>query len=446
MWPNRTLLLVAAGALAMSAALAVPAGLTGTKAGPAPAGRAASAARAVTAAYSDKTKCFGIVPFHGAAYGKGCYGHDEPAIDPISNVPGSGQDVTWTLRLPSSSAQRSLLDMGPTFWIGATLNDPSSLASRVFSELQFYPDSQLTPQSGTDINTACTPLGFDVNPDPGTWSICDFSWGLYGNASTGFIEVPAYVSVVDQTSNPGQALFLHSGDRIRVHIFNSGDANNDAEQVITDLTTGQSGSLIMDSNATTGAGSGANPGVGDGPLTLPYSTNTTDNAMPWGVVDGTPFAFSWEIGHSNIFTHGNQPECVPGQWDCFSYDTTSDGWGAIDPLQIKAVTFDVGRHHDIAPQSWATNDSQGGAGEDVQWCGDYNDPGTNMCTFPWYTYNPRVNAILIGTTYAGTPARFTYGEAPAEYTTTAACNGPLTQQFGFLYFCDTTLSPTPPIP
>jgi len=249
----------------MSAALAVPAGLTGTKAGPAPAGRAASAARAVTAAYSDKTKCFGIVPFHGAAYGKGCYGHDEPAIDPISNVPGSGQDVTWTLRLPSSSAQRSLLDMGPTFWIGATLNDPSSLASRVFSELQFYPDSQLTPQSGTDINTACTPLGFDVNPDPGTWSICDFSWGLYGNASTGFIEVPAYVSVVDQTSNPGQALFLHSGDRIRVHIFNSGDANNDAEQVITDLTTGQSGSLIMDSNATTGAGSGANPGVGDGP-------------------------------------------------------------------------------------------------------------------------------------------------------------------------------------
>jgi hypothetical protein len=135
---------------------------------------------------------------------------------------------------------------------------------------------------------------------------------------------------------------------------------------------------------------------------------------------------------------------VPGQWDCFSYDTTSDGWGSINPLQIKSVTFDVNGRH-LAPQSWATNDSQGGAGEDAQWCGNYNETGTNMCTFPWYTYNPRVHAILIGNTYPGTPAQFAYGQAPGEYTTSETCTGPLTKQFGFLYFCDTTLSPTPPI-
>jgi hypothetical protein len=293
-------------------------------------------------------------------------------------------------------------------------------------------------------NTACSPLGFNVNPDPGTWSLCDFTWGLYGSLSTGFTEVPAYVSVVDVTTNPNQPLYLHSGDRIRVHIFNSGDASNDAEQVITDLTTGQSGTLIMNSNATTGAGSGANPGVGDGPLSLPYSTNTTDNAMPWGVVDGTPFAFSWEIGHANIYTHGTQPECVPGQWDCFSYDTTSDGWGAIDPLRIESVTFGVGGQH-VAPQSWATNDSQGGSAEDSLWCGSYDTAGTDMCTFPWYTYNPRVHALLIGTTYRGTPPQFAYGEAPAEYAQTQACNGPLTQELGIKYYCDATLSPTPPI-
>jgi hypothetical protein len=388
-------------------------------------------------------KCFGLIPFSGYdSYKADCYGHDEPAIDPISSVPGSGQDVSWTLKLPTSSHHRSLLDMGPTFWVGATLSDSSSLANSVFSELQFYPDSSLLPQTGTDINTAYTPDCFNVNPDPGVWSICDFSWGLY-NTPAGFAETAAYVSVVDQSTNANAPLYLHSGDRIRVHIFNSGDSNNDAEQVITDLTTGQSGSLNMYSNSTTGAGSSANPGVGDGPLTLPYSTNTTDNAMPWGVVDGTPFAFSWEIGHANIYTHGNQGECVPGQWDCYSYDTDG-GWGAIDPLQIQSVTFNVGGSN-IAPSSWATNDSQGGTAEDTLWCGAYNTPGTHKCNFPWYTYNRHANAILFGTNYPGTPPVYQYGESPAQYAQTAACPGPLTTEFDFLYYCDTPLSPAPPI-
>ena len=108
------------------------------------------------------------------------------------------------------------------------------------------------------------------------------------------------------------------------------------------------------------------------------------------------------------------------------------------------MTFDVGGQH-IAPQSWGTNDSQGGSGEDAAWCGSYDTAGTNMCTFPWYTYNPRVHAILIGNTYRGTPPQFAPGEAPAEYAQTPACSGPLTQQLGLMYYCDTTLSPTPPI-
>jgi hypothetical protein len=275
------------------------------------------------------------------------------------------------------------------------------------------------------------------------WSVCDFSWGLYQSQGN-FYETAAYVSVLDQT-NSSQPLYLHSGDTIKVHIFPSGDSGNDAEQVITDVTTGQQGTMIMNSNATTGAGSVANPTTGDGPLTLPYSTNTTDNAMPWGVVDGTPFAFSWEIGHSNIYTHGNQGECLPGQWDCYSYDTASDGWGAIKPLEIKSVTFNV-NGQTVVPQSWATNDSQGGAAEDAYWCGQYGGPGTNMCSFPWYTYNPRADSILIGNNYPDTPAQYQYGEAPAEYATQAACKGPLTAQYGFLYYCDTTLTPNPPIP
>lgn len=392
-------------------------------------------------------RCFGIYPISGgSSYQQDCYGHDEPAIDPISNVPGSGQDVTWTFRLPTSSPSRSLLDMGPTFWVGATLNDPSSLASRVFSELQFYPDSTLLPQSGNDINTACTQFGFNVNPDPGNWAICDFSWGLYV-ANGNFFETPAYVGVVDTSTNSQQPLYLHSGDTISVHVFNSGDSNNDAEQVITDLTTGQSGSLIMDSNATTGAGSVANPNTGDGPLTLPYSTNTTNNPMPWGVVDGTPFAFAWEIGHSNIYTHSFQGECVPGQWDCQSYDTSRDGWGAVTPFRLLSVTFGIGGKQ-VAPQSWATNDSQGGAAEDNLWCGGFGDSqGTTLCGFPYYTYDSLTHTVDFGTTQQPAPLQTTYGGGEAEYAQTPTVPGPLTSVFGSdLLYADTPLTPSPPIP
>lgn len=390
------------------------------------------------------TKCFGLIPFTGYdSYQPNCYGHDEPALDPISTAAGSGQDVTWTIKLPKSSKSRSVLDMGPTFWIGATLSDPSSLANSVFSELQFYPDSTLLPQSGNNINTACSPLGFNVKSHTGTWSICDYSWGLY-NTTSGFRETSAYVSVVDKSTNANQPLYLHSGDRIRVHIFPSGDVHNDAKQVITDLTTGQSGSLNMYSNATTGAGSTVNPGKGDGPLTLPYSTNTTSNAMPWGAVDGTPFAFAWEIGHSNFYQHPAQGECVPGQWDCYSYNTTKTGWGAVSPLQIQSVTFKIGGKA-TAPTSWATNDSQGGIAEDKTWCGSYNTKGTDFCNFPWYTYNPGSKAVLFGTTYPNTPYKYTFGRSSGQYTQAATCPGPLTTTYGFLYYCNTTLNPSPPI-
>jgi hypothetical protein len=454
-FPRRRIL-VSLGIATVGVAILIPTAVVGAQSGPglkfAIQHRSSSKFGTVAApkgalakdSWSNKARCFGIIPATGEqSYQSNCYGHDEPAVDPISSVPGSGQDITWKFRLPKSSPTRSLLDMGPTFWIGATLNDPSSLANSVFSELQFYPDSTLLPQTGNDINTACTQFGFNVSPAKNVWSICDFSWGLYPSGGN-FFETPAYVGVVDKNTN--QPLYLHSGDLITVHVFPSGDgtgSNNDAKQVISDLTTHQTGTLIMNSNATTGAGSVANPTTGDGPLSLPYSTNTTDNAMPWGVVDGTPFAFSWEIGHSNFYTHPFQSECVPGQWDCQSYDTSNSGWDAITPFKLLSVTFGVNGHQ-IAPDSWATNDSQGGVAEDNEYCGGFGpSTGTSLCGFPYYTYNKHDKAIEIGGSYPGT--QFDYGQAPKEYAQDFECPGPLTNEFGFLYYCDTPLNPSPPI-
>lgn len=412
---------------------------------------AATAAAGVTPAASSASagwggpKCFGVLPISGAkSYAQGCYGQDEPEIDPVSPVNGTGQDITWTIKLPTSSAKRSLLDLGPTFWIGTDLSDSSAVAQRAFSELQFYPDSSLLPQKGKNLNTACTSVGFNVQSDPGTWSVCDFTWGLYGKSPKQWQETAAYVKVLDLGTNPQKPMYLHSGDTVTVHIFDSGDANNDAEQVITDVTTGQSGKMIMDSDASTGAGSAANPGVGDGPLTLPYAANSTANPMPWGVVDGTPFAFSWEIGHPNFYSDPNQAICVPGQWDCYSYDTGASGWGAITPLQIVSATFGVGGNS-IVPSSWATNDSEGGAAEVDQWCGAYDPKGSTNCSFPWYSYSPKSNSILFGTQYPGSTSQWQWGGSQAQYAQIPHCAGPLTKKYGFGYYCDTTLSPDPPI-
>lgn len=298
-------------------------------------------------------------------------------------------------------------------------------------------------QKGHDINTACTGFGFNVIPAPGTWSVCDYTWGLYGTAPANWQETAAYVKVLD-LSKSNRPFYMHSGDVVRVHVFNSHNARNEAEQVVTDVTTGQTGVFIMDSNAVTGASSAANPGVGDGPLTLPYSTNTTNHAMPWGVVKGTPFAFSWEIGHANFYKHPSQGECVPGQFDCYSYNTSNNGWGAITPLQINSVTFGRGQVHGPAVQLRHERQPGGNRrGQPVVWAVQSTRHGDVQ--LPVLHLQPGAKAILFGTTYPGTPTQDQFGQAPHQYAQVPTCNGPLTSLYGFKYFCDATLSPKPPI-
>src|SRR6266581_1173661 len=37
-------------------------------------------------------------------YTGGCSGHDEPELDPVSSLPGSAKDLTWTVVLPSDGS------------------------------------------------------------------------------------------------------------------------------------------------------------------------------------------------------------------------------------------------------------------------------------------------------------------------------------------------------
>ena len=189
-------------------------------------------------------------------YASGCVGHDEPELDPVSTAPGSARDLTWTAVLPAGG-QSKVSDVGPTFWFGGTVTDPKSLFGQAFVELQFYPDSLVARcfQDGAfsvsfapDTYTSCSPV-FKINPT--------------GNPKK-FLETAAFNAMLEDSANPGNPLVMHSGDTITVHYFVA--AQNDGFHItVTDLTTGHSGTIILNSPS-------------DGPLIPAFDTQANGNA------------------------------------------------------------------------------------------------------------------------------------------------------------------------
>src|SRR5438445_11372535 len=109
---------------------------------------------AISASAQTFTGCFAHHPKYiegkfEVSYTPGCTGHDEPELDPVSSLPGSAKDMTWTAVLPSNGAF-GVDAPGPTFWFGGTVTDPKSLFGQAIYELQFYPHG---------ITTNCTPQG-----------------------------------------------------------------------------------------------------------------------------------------------------------------------------------------------------------------------------------------------------------------------------------------------
>jgi hypothetical protein len=110
--------------------------------------------------------CIGRHPSASAVWYTGaCSGHDEPELDPVSAVPGSAQDLTWTAVLPSDGSV-PVSAVGPTFWWGGAVTDPSphSLFGQAFLELQFYP--------GSIVNTCSSDGGFNVTQAADKFSVC----------------------------------------------------------------------------------------------------------------------------------------------------------------------------------------------------------------------------------------------------------------------------------
>jgi hypothetical protein len=370
-------------------------------------GMAVATVQSATAATSGASNCFAHHVNSNAEYSIGytasCSGHDEPELDPVSSLPGSAQDLTWTAVLPTDGTV-PVTAVGPTFWFGGTVTDPNpqSLFNQGFLEVQFYEGI---------VKSCSTDGGFNVTPRPNVFSVCSPTWQV---TTTGNKENAAFNAELfnGSSNNP---LVMNAGDTIKLH-FHLGAQGQGWNIDVLDVTTGQSGTIVLNSKY--------------GPLLPAFSTQQIGNALGWGIVDDTPNSFVWEIGHTGLTTSPAGQFCLPGQRICDSYDTPS--WLGFSPLRILSVTFGDGS----TANQWAVVSDFGGKAEVNANCTSYGGP---FCTYPWFTLNGTGSntAFAFGADYPGT--RFDYGQAD-QFQQTAQCGGPFGPDSTF---CDTVLSPTP---
>ena len=350
--------------------------------------------------------CFARIPTtsyeYQIGYAAGCSGHDEPELDPVSGLAGSARDLTWTAVLPTDGAV-PVSTVGPTFWWGGTVTDPNpqSLFGQAFLEVQFYPDAI--------VDNCSTDGGFHVTLAPDKFSVCSPVWQV--TTTSGKENAAFNAELYDGSSK--QPLVMNGGDTIKIHFFVA-SASQGWNVNVSDLTTGQSGTIVLNSKY--------------GPMLPAFGTQQIGNALGWGLVDDTPNSFVWEIGHTSDFTDPAGRLCVAGQTACDSYDTAH--WLGFSPLQIKSVTFADGS----GPSRWAAVSDLGGIAEVNATCPVYGGP---FCTYPWYAFNKTDHGFTYGADYPGT--QFDYGKA-AQFATTPQCGGPFGPESTF---CDTALSPVP---
>jgi hypothetical protein len=232
----------------------------------------------------------------------GYVGHDEPSIEFKSAVPGSGNDITYTMTLPKDPTARPSasgagstwnFQLRPTFWFGLTLCDsqsapeytttctPDSDANdlvgtnpaaadyigkhpgNAYMELQFYGpgyvpqfegfgctatqycaamtiDSRTLDQNtGIENTDACDALILG-GAEPINWAYVTESGQSQAPANPEFTGTFSNPNLTAVNPDPSEDLMMNPGDVIRIHMH---DTSAGFRTDLTDLTTGHSGSM-----------------------------------------------------------------------------------------------------------------------------------------------------------------------------------------------------------
>ena len=248
---------------------------------------------------SKKSMCVDAQHYPNGEY----VGHDEPSLEFKSGIPGSGNDMTYTMTLPrdpktqpnASGAGGATwnFQLRPTFWFGLTLCDTQSAPEftnkctpdsdrnnlvgsnpnapnyigkhpgNAFMELQFYGpgsvpqfegfgctahqycaamtiDSFVSNQNtGVDNTSACNNYILG-GVEPINWAYITKSGVSQGPANPLFTGTFANPNFTSVNPNAAKDLFMNPGDRIRMHLH---DTRAGFRVDMTDLTTGQHGSM-----------------------------------------------------------------------------------------------------------------------------------------------------------------------------------------------------------
>lgn len=360
LWTIAGILLIAAATMAATRPVG---GVSATSAAPAMrAAHAASASQhaAINCEYGLCTEVANPADVFGSDY----VGHDEPSAVFYSNIPGAGNHMTYSLRLPHDPSPANPNTPGKSYqfqlngalWFGMALCATQSYPEQVltctpnsdsnivdptvsskhpgtaFLELQFYPPGWVpwptwqvaVGASGCDPTKWCAAMNiFSLAQDPvnGTSlnSTCAARTGLeYVNFSfitkNGHTTAPA--NPVDSTTatftpDPKKDLFMNSGDNLTVSMR---DTPNGLRTVINDLTSGQSGS--MTASAANGFGQVQYDPTGTSCVNLPYnfhpmySTSSEQTRVIWAAHTYN-ISFTSEIGHFENCTGPNPIPATP---------------------------------------------------------------------------------------------------------------------------------------
>jgi hypothetical protein len=278
-------------------------------------------------------------------------GHDEPSMLFDSNVPGSGNRMSYNVTLPTDPSSTDPTTLGKSYqfelsgadWFGMAICDTQSDPEQVktcppdsnknildpsvspdhvgqaYMEMQFYPPGWIpwpTWQVAVGASTCsatqwCAALNIDslsLNPVTGQQnnSTCEnqvgeeyvnFAFVTKNGVSTGPANPVQATTGGTYTPDPRADLFMNPGDNLKVAFT---DTPNGVEVIIHDLTTGQSGS--MTASKANGFGQVLFDPNGSGCTELPYdfhpmySTSSPKTRVTWAA-GGYNVAMDTEIGH-----------------------------------------------------------------------------------------------------------------------------------------------------
>jgi hypothetical protein len=293
--------------------------------------------------------------YESIGYNGAYTGHDEPSLIFYSDVAGSGNKMVYLMRLPKDPPRQPTQDgtggtfnfqLHPTFWVGLAVCDDQSAPNPGGSSVG--PNILCTPKSDSNIFDGSDPTAADyIGKHPGTafmemqfyppgWFVsCDTTdrWcsaltidSLSENQNTGLGNNPACGGAVEyvnrafitksgvptgppspllqnaSTTTPNtDTLFYNPGDVLRIALE---DTAHGLKITITDLTTGESGSMTASAANGFGAilydpnGTDCNPTTHNIPYDFHpmYATSSEHTRVPWAA-HSYNVAFSDEVGH-----------------------------------------------------------------------------------------------------------------------------------------------------